>query len=177
MAETMGKVLFTEEQIQERAKELGAQISQDYAGEELIVLGTLRGAVMWMCDLLKRIDLDTKIDFVSASSYGSATQTSGVVRITRDVDMDLYKKNVLIVEDIVDTGTTLKYLKNYLGERNPKSVKICTMLDKPSRRRNDLTADYIGFEIDDLFVVGYGLDYDQKYRNLPYISYLEATDV
>ena len=177
MAETMGKVLFTEEQIQERAKELGAQISADYAGEELIVLGTLRGAVMWMCDLLKRIDLDTKIDFVSASSYGSATQTSGVVRITRDVDMDLYQKNVLIVEDIVDTGTTLKYLKNYLGERNPKSVKICTMLDKPSRRRNDLTADYIGFEIDDLFVVGYGLDYDQKYRNLPYISYLEATVV
>lgn len=177
MAETMGRILFTEEEILKRAEELGAQISEDYAGEELIVLGTLRGAVMWMCDLLKRLTLDTKIDFISASSYGSATQSSGVVRITRDVDMDLYKKNVLIVEDIVDTGTTLKYLKNYLGERNPKSVKICTMLDKPSRRRNDLTADYIGFEIDDLFVIGYGLDYDQKYRNLPYISYLEATDV
>lgn len=177
MAETMGRILFTEEEILKRAEELGAQISEDYAGEELIVLGTLRGAVMWMCDLLKRLTLDTKIDFISASSYGSATQSSGVVRITRDVDMDLYKKNVLIVEDIVDTGTTLKYLKNYLGERNPKSVKICTMLDKPSRRRNDLTADYIGFEIEDLFVIGYGLDYDQKYRNLPYISYLEATDV
>lgn len=177
MAETMGRILFTEEEILKRAEELGAQISEDYAGEELIVLCTLRGAVMWMCDLLKRLTLDTKIDFISASSYGSATQSSGVVRITRDVDMDLYKKNVLIVEDIVDTGTTLKYLKNYLGERNPKSVKICTMLDKPSRRRNDLTADYIGFEIEDLFVIGYGLDYDQKYRNLPYISYLEATDV
>ena len=177
MAETMGRILFTEEEILKRAEELGAQISEDYAGEELIVLGTLRGAVMWMCDLLKRLTLDTKIDFISASSYGSATQSSGVVRITRDVDMDLYNKNVLIVEDIVDTGTTLKYLKNYLGERNPKSVKICTMLDKPSRRRNDLTADYIGFEIEDLFVIGYGLDYDQKYRNLPYISYLEATDV
>ncbi|MBQ1490167.1 MAG: hypoxanthine phosphoribosyltransferase [Eubacterium sp.] len=177
MADVLGKILYTEEDIRKRAKELGAQITEDYAGEELIVLGTLRGAVMWMCDLLKCINLDTKIDFISASSYGSATQTSGVVRITRDVDMDLYKKNVLIVEDIVDTGTTLKYLKNYLGERNPKSVRICTMLDKPSRRRNDLVADYIGFEIDDLFVIGYGLDYDQKYRNLPYISYLEATDV
>ena len=177
MADVLGKILYTEEDIRKRAKELGAQITEDYAGEDLIVLGTLRGAVMWMCDLLKCINLDTKIDFISASSYGSATQTSGVVRITRDVDMDLYKKNVLIVEDIVDTGTTLKYLKNYLGERNPKSVRICTMLDKPSRRRNDLVADYIGFEIDDLFVIGYGLDYDQKYRNLPYISYLEATDV
>lgn len=177
MADVLGKILYTEEDIRKRAKELGAQITEDYAGEELIVLGTLRGAVMWMCELLKCINLDTKIDFISASSYGSATQTSGVVRITRDVDMDLYKKNVLIVEDIVDTGTTLKYLKNYLGERNPKSVRICTMLDKPSRRRNDLVADYIGFEIDDLFVIGYGLDYDQKYRNLPYISYLEATDV
>ncbi len=177
MAETLGKILFTEADIRKRAEELGAQISEDYAGQELIVLGTLRGAVMWMCELLKCITLDTKIDFVSASSYGSATQSSGVVRITRDVDMDLYKKNVLIVEDIVDTGTTLKFLKNYLQERNPSSVKICTMLDKPARRRNDLKADYIGFEIDDLFVIGYGLDYDQKYRNLPYISYLEATDV
>ena len=116
MADVLGKILYTEEDIRKRAKELGAQITEDYAGEELIVLGTLRGAVMWMCDLLKCINLDTKIDFISASSYGSATQTSGVVRITRDVDMDLYKKNVLIVEDIVDTGTTLKYLKNYLTE-------------------------------------------------------------
>lgn len=175
--DVIGKILFSEKDIQKRARELGKQISKDYAGEELIVLGTLKGAVMWMSDVLKNLNLDVKIDFVSASSYGSSTTSSGVVKITKDVTMDIYNKNVLIIEDIVDTGTTLKYLKEYLSDRNPKSVRICTMLDKPSRRKQKLEAEYVGFEVEDLFIVGYGLDYDQKYRNLPYISYLESTDI
>ncbi len=172
--EIKGKILFTQQQIWERAKELGYQISKDYEGEELIVLGTLKGAIIWMGDILKNLTLDTKIDFVSASSYGSGTTSSGVVKITKDIDMDLFHKNILIIEDIIDTGTTLKFLKDYIAERNPKSVKICTLLDKPSRRKADIKGDYVGFTVDDLFVIGYGLDYDQKYRNLPYVSYLEG---
>lgn len=175
--DAMGTILYTEKDIQKRAKELGKQITKDYEGEELILLGTLKGAVMWMSELMKYIELDTRVDFVSASSYGSSTTSKGVVKITKDIDMDIYNKNVLIIEDIVDTGYTLRYLKEYLADRNPKSVKICTMLDKPSRRKEKLTADYIGFEVEDLFIIGYGLDFDQKYRNLPYISYLEATDI
>ncbi|MDD7347320.1 MAG: hypoxanthine phosphoribosyltransferase [Clostridiales bacterium] len=169
-----GKILFTQEQIWERAKEMGDEISKDYEGEELIVIGTLKGAIIWMSDILKNLTLDTKIDFISASSYGSGTTSSGVVKITKDIHMDLFNRNVLIIEDIIDTGTTLKFLKDYIAERNPKSVKICTLLDKPSRRKADVQGDYIGFTVDDLFVIGYGLDYDQKFRNLPYISYLEG---
>lgn len=175
--DTIGKILYTDKELQKRAKELGKKISKDYENEEIILLGTLKGAVVWMSELMKHISLDVKIDFISASSYGSSTTSSGVVKIKKDIGMDIYNRHVLIVEDIVDTGTTLKFLKEYLEDRNPKSVKVCTMLDKPSRRKNNLTADYIGFEVEDLFVVGYGLDYDQKYRNLPYISYLEATDI
>ncbi|MDD7512228.1 MAG: hypoxanthine phosphoribosyltransferase [Peptostreptococcaceae bacterium] len=174
VAETKGKILFTEEQILQRAKELGEEISRDYAGEDLVLLGTLKGAVLWMSDLMKNISIDTKIDFVSASSYGSGTMSTGIVKITKDVDMDLFNKHVLIIEDIIDTGTTLKYLRDYLAERNPKSIKICTLLDKPSRRKAEVYGDYIGFEVEDLFIIGYGLDYDQKYRNLPYVSYLEG---
>ena len=177
MTESIGKILFTEEDIRKRAGELGAQITEEFKGEELIVIGTLRGAVMWMCELIKHIDLDLKIDFMSASSYGSSTTSSGVVKIKKDTTMDLYGKNVLIVEDIVDTGTTLKFLQEYLADRNTKCVKICTMLDKPSRRTKNVQADYIGFEVEDLFIVGFGLDYDQHYRNLPYISYLEPTEI
>lgn len=175
--EIVGNILYTEKDIQKRAKELGKQISRDYEGQELIMLGTLKGAVMWMSELMKYVTCDVKIDFVSASSYGSSTTSSGIVKITKDIDKNIYDKNVLIIEDIVDTGTTLKYLKEYLSDRNPRSVRICTMLDKPSRRKNDLVADYIGFEVEDLFIIGYGLDYDQKYRNLPYISYLESTGI
>ena len=175
-SEVMGKILFTEEEIRKRAKEIGEQIGRDYEGEEIVLLGTLKGAVLWMSDLMKEIPMDVTIDFISASSYGSSTSTSGVVKIKKDVDMDLFNKNVIIVEDIVDTGTTLNYLKEYLKERNPKDVKICTLLDKPARRVIDLKPDYIGFTVDDLFVIGYGLDYDQKYRNLPYISYLESNE-
>ena len=171
---TIGKVLFTEEQIRQRAAELGKQISEDYAGEEIYLVGTLKGAVMWMGDLMKHITNDTQIDFVVAPSYGSGTTSSGVVKVKKDLDGDIYGKNVIIIEDIVDTGTTLKFLKAHLADRNPKSIKVCTLLDKPSRRLVDLRADYVGFEIENLFVIGYGLDYDQKYRNLPYVSYLEG---
>ncbi len=174
---TLGKVLFTEQDILDKAKELGAQITEDYQDSDLIVVGTLKGAVMWMSDLVKNIDLDLKMDFVSASSYGSGTTTSGLVKITKDLSMDIYQKDVLIVEDIIDTGTTLHYLTKKFAERGPKSVKICTMLDKPSRRRVPLTPDYKAFTVEDLFIIGYGLDYDQKYRNLPYISYLEPGDI
>ena len=171
--ETVGRVLFTEEMIRQRAHELGEQISRDYAGEPLVLLCTLKGSVVWMGDLMKEITIDTEIDFISASSYGSSTSSSGVVKISKDVKMDLFQKNVLIVEDIVDTGNTLAFMRDYLKDRNPKSVNICTMLDKPSRRTADVVPDYIGFTVDDLFIIGYGLDFDQKYRNLPYVSYLD----
>lgn len=171
--ETVGNVLFTEQQILDKANELGEKITKDYEGEELIVVGALKGAVMWMSELIKRIDLDVKIDFVSVSSYGSGKTSSGFVTVKKDIGMDIYDKNVIIIEDIIDTGTTLKFLKERLEKRSPKSVRICTMLDKPSNRNVELKADYVGFTVDDLFIVGYGLDYDQKYRNLPYISYLQ----
>lgn len=172
--EIKGKILFTQEDIWKRAQELGAQITSDYAGRELILVGTLRGAVPWMADIMKCIDLDIEIDFVSASSYGSGTISSGEVKIKKDIELEISGKDVLIIEDIIDTGNTLKALKDYFYLKNPKSVKICTLLDKPSRRTADVRGDYIGFEVPDLFIVGYGLDFDQKYRNLPYISYLEG---
>ncbi len=167
-------VLLTREQIEERAKEIGKQISEEYAGKSVYLIGTLKGAVMWMADIMKNLEIDTEIDFVVASSYGSGTSTSGVVKIKKDLDGDIYDKNVIIIEDIVDTGTTLHFLKKYLADRNPKSLKICTLLDKPSRRLVEMEADYVGFSIENLFVIGYGLDYDQKYRNLPYVGYLEG---
>lgn len=168
-----GKILLTQEQIWERARQLGEQITADYKGEELVLVGTLRGAVPWMADIMKHIDMDLEIDFVSASSYGSGTVSSGEVKIKKDIELEISGKHVLIIEDIIDTGNTLKALKDYFYIKKPKSVKICTLLDKPSRRKADVTGDYIGFEVEDLFIIGYGLDYDQKYRNLPYISYLE----
>ena len=170
---TIGKILFTQEDILKRADELGAQITEDYKGESLVLIGTLKGAIVWMADLMKRIDLDTEIDFIVASSYGKNTTTSGIVKISKDVDLELEDKHVLIVEDIVDSGVTLKRLTEYFAERKAKSVKVCSLLDKPSRRITDIKPDYTGFEVDDLFIIGYGLDFDQKYRNLPYISYLE----
>lgn len=173
-SDVKGTVLLTQEQIWERAVEIGAQITEDFKGEEVILLCTLKGAVMWMGDLMKTISLDTEIDFIQASSYGSGTVSSGKINIKKDIELDIEGKNVLIIEDIIDTGNTLKHLKDYLLAKNPKCVKICTLLDKPSRRVADVSGDYIGFEVEDLFVIGYGLDFDQKYRNLPYISYLEG---
>lgn len=174
---TIGKVLFTREQIEQRAKEIAAQIDKDYEGEDLILLGTLKGSVPWLVDIMKYMKNDFKLDFISASSYGSSTSSSGVVKIKFDPDINMYNSHILVVEDIVDSGNTLKYLMNKLEERGPKSVRVCTMLNKESRRTADFHADYVGFEVEDLFVVGYGLDYDQRLRGLPYISYLEEDDV
>lgn len=169
----IGTVLITQEQINEKAKELGKKIAEDFAGEEVVLVGILRGAVLWMADIMKNVDLDMTIDFMAVSSYGAATKTSGVVKINKDLDTDIADKNVIIVEDIVDSGVTLNYLKGYFESRGAKNVKICTLLNKPSGRRVEIDVDYIGFTVDDIFIVGYGLDYDQKYRNLPYITWLK----
>ncbi|MBQ1352852.1 MAG: hypoxanthine phosphoribosyltransferase [Firmicutes bacterium] len=170
---TIGTVLITEKEIITRAEELGKQITKDYKGKELVLVGILRGAVMWMAELMKNINLeDLTIDFMAVSSYGAATKSSGQVKINKDLNSDIMGKDVIIVEDIVDTGTTLHYLRNFLQSREANSVEICSMLDKPERREADVPIKYKGFEVDNLFIVGYGLDYDQKYRNLPYISFL-----
>ena len=175
--EILGKILLDQEQIQARAKEIAAQIDKDYEGEDLILLCTLKGSLLWFADILKYMEHDCRIDFISASSYGSSTSTSGVVKIKFDPSINMYNAHVLVIEDIVDSGTTLKYLMDKLAERGPKSVKVCTMLNKEARRTADFHADYVGFEIEDLFVVGYGLDYDQRLRGLPYVSYLQESDV
>ena len=167
------EVLISREQLADKVAELGAKISEDYKGESLFLIGILKGSVPFMADLMRAISLDVEMDFMSVSSYGSGTKSSGVVRILKDLDSDIAGKNVLIVEDIIDSGLTLAYLKEYLTKRNPKSVKIVTMLSKPARRKADIEADYTGFVVDDKFIVGYGLDIDQKYRNLPYISWIK----
>jgi len=170
---TLGKVMISEEQIRQRVKELGKQITEDYKGKEVLFIGILRGAVLFMSDLIREVDLDARIDFMAVTSYGASTKSSGVVRILKDLDSDIEGMDVIIVEDIVDSGTTLHYLRDYLLGRKPKSLKICAFLDKPERREADIRADYVGFEVENKFIVGYGLDYDGKYRNLPYITCLE----
>lgn len=171
--ETVGEIMITQEQISQRAREIGEQITRDYAGKDIVLVGILRGAVLWMGDIMKNVDLDMEIDFMAVSSYGSSTKSSGVVKIIKDLDSDIEGKHIIIIEDIVDSGITLNYLKHYLENRNTKSVRICTLLDKPAGRKTDIQVDYIGFEVEDRFIVGYGLDFDQKYRNLPYISFLK----
>ena len=171
---TIGTVLITEEQIREKAKEIGAQITKDYAGKEIILIGILRGAVPWMAEVMKRIELDMVIDFMAVSSYGAATKSSGVVKINKDLESNIDGKHVIIVEDIVDSGVTLNYLEGYLLSRGAASLESCTLLDKPEGRRVEIDVKYIGFTVDDRFIVGYGLDYDQRYRNLPYITWLES---
>ena len=173
MGQDLEKVLFTEEQINDKLVELAAQIDEHYAGRNILVVGVLRGAVMVVADLVRKIHSPVAMDWMAVSSYGSGTKSSGVVRILKDLDTDITDREVLIVEDIIDSGLTLKYLKDYLMARNPKSLKICTLLDKPERRVADVKPDYVGFSIENKFIVGYGLDYNQMYRNLPYISYLE----
>lgn len=171
--EIVGTIIITQEQINARAAEIAEQIEADFDGEEIVLVGILRGAVLWMGDIMKHVKLDMIIDFMAVSSYGSSTKSSGIVKINKDLDTDIEGKNVIIVEDIVDSGTTLSYLKGYFENRDARTVKICTLLDKPDGRRVEIDVDYIGFTVEDRFIVGYGLDYDQKYRNLPYITYLE----
>jgi len=175
--EQIGKVLIDEETIAKRVAEMGAEITRDYQEKELVVICILRGGVIFMSDLVKQIKLPLYMDFMAVSSYGMSTKSSGVVRILKDLNEDIEGKDVLIVEDIVDTGLTLHYLVDYIKSRNPRSVKVCCFLDKPSRRKVEVKVDYVGFEIPDKFVVGYGLDYAQKYRNLPYVSVLEEEDL
>jgi hypoxanthine phosphoribosyltransferase len=165
-------ILITREELGQAIKKMGETIARDYAGKEPVMIGILKGAVLFFSDLIREIDLPLKTEFMAISSYGSSTKTSGVVRILKDLDRDILGQDVLIVEDIVDTGLTLSYLKRALLERSPASIKIVTLLDKPARRRVELTPDYCCFSIPDAFVVGYGLDYDEKYRNLPDIGVL-----
>lgn len=167
------KVLLTGEEIEKRVGEIAAEITRDYRGESVLMVGILRGAVVFFSELAKRVDLDLRFDFMVVSSYGSGTDSSGEIRIIKDLSQPIEGMNVIIVEDIIDTGYTLKNLKKLLTTRNPKSLKICSLLDKPSRRKVELEGDYIGFKVPNEFVVGYGLDYNEKYRNLPDICVLK----
>ena len=167
------RVLLTEEEVDRRIQEIGNQISRDYEGKQIHLICVLKGGAFFMCELAKRITVPVSLDFMSVSSYGSATKSSGVVRIVKDLDEPLKDKDVLVVEDIVDSGRTLSYMLDMLKDRGPRSVKLCTLLDKPERRVADVHVDYTCFQIPDEFVVGYGLDYDQRYRNLPYIGVVE----
>ncbi|HHY42172.1 MAG TPA: hypoxanthine phosphoribosyltransferase [Thermoanaerobacterales bacterium] len=168
------KVLISEEQIKQKIKLLGERITNDYKdSDDLLLVGVLKGAVVFMADLIRHIDLPLNIDFMAVSSYGSSTESSGVVRILKDLDETVEGKDLLVVEDIIDSGLTLSYMCDILKSRKPKRLKICALLDKPSRRKIDLKVDYLGFEIPDYFVVGYGLDYAGKYRNLPDICVLK----
>lgn len=167
------KVLIPKEQIEERTKELAAQISKEYEGETLHLVCILKGSVFFTCALANYITVPVTLDFMSVSSYGNETVSSGRVKILKDLDESIQGKNVLVVEDIIDSGRTLAYLFTMLNARNPKTLKLCTLLDKPDRREMDIEADYTGFQIPDLFVVGYGLDYMQNYRNLPYVGVIE----
>ena len=171
MHKDLEKILFTQEQIDARVKELAAQINKDYKGEEIVLVGILKGSVFFYTDLARNITESTFLEFMSVSSY-NGTRSSGEV-INKDISMPVEGKHLLVVEDIIDTGFTLSYLKKVLLQRNPKSVKICSLLDKPARRKVDFEGDYIGFTIPDAFVVGYGLDYNQRYRNLPEIGILK----
>ena len=168
------RVLFSEQEINERIAQLGAQISKDYEGKELHMICILRGSVFFLCELAKRITIPVTLDFMSVSSYGNSKESSGIVRIMKDLDEPLEGRHVLIVEDIIDSGKTLDHLVPILYARKPLDIKLCALLNKPSRREVDIAIDYFGYEIPDVFVVGYGLDHAQKYRNLPYIATTEA---
>lgn len=175
MAETI-RVLVSEEDVDKRICEIGERISKDYEGKEIHLICVLKGGVFFMCELAKRISVPVSMDFMSVSSYGADTKSSGVVKIVKDLDEPLEGKDVLIVEDIIDSGRTLYYLIDILQKRNPASIHLCTLLDKPERRVKEVNVDYVGFNIPDEFVVGYGLDYAQKYRNLPYIGVVEGVE-
>jgi hypoxanthine phosphoribosyltransferase len=169
------EVLFTRDDIAKRVAELGAEITRDYEGKDLIVVGILKGAGVFMSDLIREINSPIRIDFMSVSSYGNSTVSSGIVRITNDLHQDIQGCSVLIVEDIIDTGNTLHYLREYLKNRGAEDVKICALLDKPSRRQVEVPVEYVGFEVEDKFIIGYGIDYAEKYRNLPFIGTLKQS--
>ena len=167
------KIMLSEQEVDEKIQEIGKKISEEYAGKQVHLVCVLKGGVFFMCELAKRITVPVSMDFMCVSSYGSETKSSGVVKIVKDLDEPLDHKDVLIVEDIIDSGRTLSYLIEMLKKREPESIRVCTLLDKPERRVVDVNVDYTCFEIPDEFVIGYGLDYDQRYRNLPYIGVVE----
>ncbi len=175
MHQDVERILFTEEELAARVKELGEQISRDYEGKNVVLIGVLKGAVVFFADLMRAVTVPAAIDFIACSSYGMGSTTSGEVQIRKDLDHSIEGKHVIVVEDIVDTGTTLHYLLDNLAKRGAKSVKLAALLNKPSRRKVDVAVDYMGFEVPDYFVVGYGLDYAERYRNLPYIGILKES--
>ncbi|MGN0533140.1 MAG: hypoxanthine phosphoribosyltransferase [Eubacterium sp.] len=175
MNKDIERILVTEEELHAIAKKLGEKITQDFAGKKLLIIGVLKGSIYFLTDLSRYIDLPCHIDFIQASSYGDSTESSGVITITKDVDKDLSGFDVLLVEDILDTGNTLKYIHDMLSTRNAESISVVTLLDKPSRRKADIKADYVGVDVPNEFVVGYGLDFNQYYRNLPYIGVLKRS--
>ena len=175
MHQDVERILFTQEELARRVGELGERITADYAGKEVAVASVLRGSYIFMADLTRAIQLPITVDFMAVSSYGKGTVSSGQVQITKDLSEDITGQHLLVVEDILDSGNTLSYLLEILWARRPASIRLCTLLDKPERRSKPITADYVGFSIPDAFVVGYGLDYDEKYRNLPYIGILKPS--
>ena len=175
MHQDLERILFPQEELSRRVQELGEKITADYAGKEVAVASVLRGSYIFMADLTRAIELPITVDFMAVSSYGSGTVSSGQVEIKKDLSDSIEGKDLIIVEDILDSGNTLYYLMDVLRARKPASIRICTLLDKPERRSKPIAADYVGFQIPDAFVVGYGLDYDEKYRNLPYIGILKPS--
>jgi hypoxanthine phosphoribosyltransferase len=167
------EVLFSEKQLAEIVERIGNQISEDYLGKNLLLVSVLKGSVVFMADLMRAIKVPCEVDFMSVSSYGNGTKTSGIVKITKDLDINLEGYDLLVVEDILDSGMTLHYILEMMQARNPRSIRLCTLFDKPERRTVDVQADYVGAEVPDAFIVGYGLDYAQKYRNLPFVGVLK----
>ena len=168
----IGKILVQQDELAHRVRALGEEISRDYAGRDLLVIGVLKGAVFFMADLMRRLTVPCEIDFMAISSYGAATDSSGVVRILKDLDINIEGRHVLVVEDIIDSGLTLSYLMRNLEAREPASLEVCALLTKPARREMDVDVRYVGFEIPNRFVIGYGLDFAERYRNLPYVGVL-----
>ena len=173
MKQEMEKVLFSEEQLKSAVEKIAGEINRDYEGKEPVLIGILKGSVVFMADLMRKISVDCTTDFMSVSSYGGGTETSGSVRIRKDLDRSITGKDVIVIEDILDSGTTLSHLLEILEVRRPNSLKLCVLLDKPERRVTPVKYDYVGLTVPDEFIVGYGLDYDEKYRNLPYIGVLK----
>ena len=173
MNDDIKKVLIDETELKSIVKRLGEEITNDYKGKEVLLIGILKGSVIFMADLMRAIDLPCNIDFMAVSSYGNSTESSGRVKINKDLDNDIQGKDIIIIEDILDSGKTLYYIRDILSARKPSSIKICTLFDKPERREADVYAKYIGAQVPDAFIVGYGLDYDEKYRNLPFVGILK----